>query len=177
LSLNKFEIGLCVCGETIESIKDIEKFSINIFSEELYEFIRGNIWLETGVNEFFRKQKSCSALCGYSVLGYSGVDHEIDNLIDISGENVRILIECKNTSDLKVEHIFTLYGKMTDIGCIKGYIMTTAKRPQEALLRLARAKNIEIISDIFNESDKKIGACLSELMSKNPESPKPAPSH
>lgn len=162
ISLNKFEISSCGCGEAIDSIKNVSKLIIDNFDNRFNQFINKNIWLEVGVDLFFKKSFDCSSLCGCYILGDSGVDHEIDNLIEFSKNRIRVLIECKD-SPTSVEQIFTLSGKMTDIGCLKGFIITTNKQPEENLQRLARAKNISILYDIFNSPEKKLGEDFSEF--------------
>ncbi len=156
LSLNKFKNSDCTCGAKIASITNVVKHSINILPPELFKFIDDNMWLEFGVNSFFKKQKKCLTLCGNYILGYSGVEHEIDNLVDLSEKNLRILIECKCKDQISIGDIFTFSGKMIDLGCIKGFFVTTAKKPEEKMRQLARARNIEIIENIFEDSEKKL---------------------
>jgi len=62
-------------------------------------------------------------MCGFHILGHSGVIHEIDNIAWKIKDDIRFFFECK-TGEIDVKTIFIFSGKIIDIGCNRGYIFT-----------------------------------------------------
>ncbi|MFA5771117.1 MAG: hypothetical protein WC974_00065 [Thermoplasmata archaeon] len=147
ISLNKFKRCICTCGKKISDISQVKRIPINHFNDKLIRFLEMNYWLEHGVDYLLRR-KNFQTLVGYHVLGHSGVWHEIDNIADSRSENYRVFCECKN-AEVTVNDIFVFFGKMNDIGCTRGYVFTTSKDVSVEIARLARSKNIDIVSDVL----------------------------
>ena len=75
--------------------------------------------------------KGYQTLCGFYILGNSGVEHEIDNVGESTNDNRRIFWECKNALPT-VNDVFLFSGKMLDTGS-RGYIFTTNRSVDEKL--------------------------------------------
>jgi len=152
LSLNKFKRCTCYCGEKIVSISQVKQLPIHHLNERIIKFLELNYWFEHGADYILRR-KNYQTLVGYHVLGHSGVWHEIDNIAESKNENYRFFGECKN-ADVKVNDIFIFSGKMADIGCTRGYVFTTSGSTSKEINRLARSRNISIISNILKKNEK-----------------------
>jgi len=118
------------------------------------DFILDNIWLEHGIDYLLRR-KTFETLCGYYILGHSGIEHEVDNIGEIKSESLRIFCECKN-QDVAVRDIFIFSGKMNDIGCTRGYVFTTSFETPKEVKHLARSKNISIIESVLEKDNDDI---------------------
>ncbi len=154
LCLDRFHSTKCECGQSISGPSDYEVIPIYRFGEQITSFIFNNIWLEHGIDYLLRR-KNFKTLCGYYILGHSGIEHEIDNIGEIRSENLRIFCECKN-QDVIVRNVFVFSGKMNDIGCTRGYIFTTSFETSKEVKHLARSKNISIIESVLEKDDNKI---------------------
>jgi len=150
ISTNRFKRFNCKCGIKIKNINQVNQIPLYHFNNALIKFLSNNYWFEHGI-DYILKRKNLETLVGYYVLGHSGVWHEIDNIADNIGEKFRFFCECKN-SDIKGNDILIFSGKMIDIGCTRGYIFTTSKEITGDLIRLARARNIDIITDVLNKT-------------------------
>jgi hypothetical protein len=147
VSVGWFRPVACQCGTVISTVSDVLQIPIKHFSESLVKFLEANYWLEHGIAHLLR-QKNLSVEVGMDVLGHSGVWHEIDVIGESRQQNYRIFCECKN-SELKASHVFVFFGKMTDVGCTRGYMFTTRKQESLQIFRLARSKNICIVEDVL----------------------------
>ncbi len=147
ISLNKFKRCTCICGEKITKPSQVEQIPLKHFNEKLINFLDQNYWFEYGMDYLLRR-KNLQTLVGYYVLGHSGVWHEIDNIAVSKSRNYRFFCECKNT-EVKQNDIFVFSGKMVDIGCTRGYIFTTSEEVSDEIIRLARAKNIDIVKEVL----------------------------
>lgn len=154
ISLDKFKQCSCDCGEKITKISKVKELPLHHFNDRLINFLEMNYWFEHGVDYLLRK-KNLQTLVGYHVLGHSGVWHEIDNIAESKSANYRFFCECKN-KEVKVNDIFVFSGKMIDIGCTRGYIFTTAGDINKEIMRLARSKNIAIITGALTRSEKSL---------------------
>jgi hypothetical protein len=148
----------CECRSQISTITDVDQVLIRYLSSSLIKFIESNSWLEHGVAHLLR-QKNVDVLVGREVLGHSGNWHEIDVIGESHSQNYRVFCECKNC-DLKVAHIFVFFGKMSDVGCTRGYVFTTSAQIPTPIIRLARSKNISIVADVLKRPN---AALLNEL--------------
>jgi len=151
-SVNDFKVSGCECGEKISKISRVNQIPIHYFNDQLIKFLESNYWFEHGVAHLLHK-KHLETLVGIYVLGHSGVWHEIDIIAESAKNNCRFFCECKNTK-MEASHVFILSGKMIDIGCTRGYIFTTSENVDTNIIRLARAKNIDIISNVLNKEKK-----------------------
>lgn len=158
VSLEKFKPGRCSCGESVTQPSDVEQLPVQHFNDNLIKFLEHNFWFEHGVDYILRK-KSFNTLVGYNVLGHSGVWHEVDNIADLEKNSVRIFCECKH-AEVTVRDIFIFSGKMIDIGCTRGYIFTTSKEVSKDISRLARSRNIDIVTDVLAKDSE---ALLEEI--------------
>ena len=160
IAIDKFHSTNCGCEKIIDSVSKAESLTFHYFSRNMLSFIDDNIWLEHGIDYLLRK-KNFITLCGVYVLGHSGVMHEIDNIAELKNKNIRIFCECKNRT-ISVRDVFIFSGKMTDIGCSRGYIFTTAPNIQKGIKQLARAKNISIIESVLKKSESEIMDLIKE---------------
>ena len=147
VSLHKFTRCTCACGERITKTSQLQAVPINHFNDVLLKFLEQNYWFEHGVDYLLRR-KNLQTLVGYHVLGHSGVWHEIDNIAESKRENFRFFCECKN-GEVTVNDVFVFSGKMIDVGCTRGYIFTTSDRVASEIVKLARARNIDMIKGIL----------------------------
>lgn len=152
--LDRFHSDVCSCGTKITKPSDYENISIHKLGENIINFIESNMWLEYGIDYLLRK-KEFETLCGVHVIGHSGVGHEIDNIAEIKKDTLRIFCECKNT-DININDTLIFIGKMTDIGCTRGYIFTTSFETADDIRRLAASKNITIIEQVLERDNDEI---------------------
>jgi hypothetical protein len=131
-------------------VSDTLQTSIALFDLELRNFISKNYWFEHGIDHILRR-KNFQTLCGYYVLGHSGTAHEIDNIAESGSSNLRFFGECK-VGEVGANDIFIFAGKMSDIGCSRGYIFTLTKTIPKELSYLARSKNISIVTNVIEKS-------------------------
>ena len=146
-SLDRFKRCTCVCGEKISKPSQVKQISLKHFNDKLINFLKQNYWFEYGVDYLLRR-KNLRTFVGYYVLGHSGVWHEIDNIAVSKSQKCRFFCECKN-AEIKQNDILVFSGKMFDIGCTRGYVFTTAEQVSDEALRLARARNIDIIKGVL----------------------------
>lgn len=151
ISKDRFKHSKCICGKIIRTISNTTKVPIAYFNKMLRNFITQNYWLEYGINQLLRK-KNFQTLCGYHVLGHSGFLHEIDNIAESRTTNFRFFCECK-TGSVKASDVFIFAGKMSDIGCSRGYIFTLEKGVAKEIVHLARSSNISIITGVLEKSE------------------------
>ncbi|HUU49942.1 MAG TPA: restriction endonuclease [Nitrospinota bacterium] len=151
VSRNQFRRTTCACTEKIKTVKQTIQETITYFEKELIDLIQQNYWFEHGVDYLLRK-KNFETLCGYHVLGHSGNLHEIDNIAESKSLNLRFFCECKTTG-VGSNDIFVLAGKMTDIGCTRGYFFTSESNFPRQVYRLARSRNISIIENVLEKSE------------------------
>lgn len=161
LSIDKFNPTKCICGEEITKRSGVDKIPISIFNKHLINFIENNYWLEFGIDHIL-KQKRLISKVGYDVLGNSGECHEIDIIVYWPKKDYRFFCECKSSA-LNTNDIFIFSGKMSDIGVNKGYIFTPSSDIQKGIIRLARSKNIDIVSDVLNKYSEEIFNSLKEV--------------
>lgn len=136
------------------SASKIRKEPVAYFDERTGTFIDNNYWFEYGVDYLLRK-KQFQTLCGIQILGHSGYTHEIDNIAESKTSNFRIFCECR-TAEIRTADIFIFAGKMTDIGCSRGYIFTLKEEPQKEILHLARSRNISIVPSVLDHKISKL---------------------
>jgi len=162
LSLNKFKKVTCECGVNVKTPDQIEQIPIYHFNDRLRTFLTDNMWLEHGIDLVFRRL-DFSTLVGVHILGSSGLEHEIDLVAESGKEKIRVFCECKNQK-LTVGDVFIFSGKMGEIGCTHGYIFTTAVDVPDDIIRLARLRHIDILSNVMKKGSKKIekvvGLCI-----------------
>lgn len=144
----------CTCNTAIRGPSDCKNINIFQLSGNVTKFIESNMWLEYGIDYLLRK-KNFSTSCGIYVLGHSGVLHEIDNVAHVSKEKLRLFCECK-TIDIRVFDVFVFAGKMTDIGCTRGYIFTTSFDTPKDVINLARSRNITIIEQVLEKDNEEL---------------------
>jgi hypothetical protein len=161
LSIDKFNPTKCICGEEITKRSEVDKISISLFNKHLVNFIENNYWLEFGI-DYILKQKKLISKVGYDILGNSGECHEIDIIVYWTKKDYRFFCECKSSA-LTTNDIFIFSGKMSDIGINKGCIFTTSSGIQKGIIRLARSKNIDIVSDVLNKSSEEIFNSIKEI--------------
>lgn len=152
--LDRFHTKKCKCGTDISAPSDCDTIIVQKFGDNMIKFIENNMWLEHGIDHLLKK-KEFTTLCGVYILGHSGIGHEIDNVAELNSEKLRVFCECKN-KDITVNDVFVFSGKMADIGCTRGYIFTTSFDTSKEVKHLARTKNITIIEEVLEKSDKKI---------------------
>lgn len=158
VSINKFKSRSCACGEKITKISRVDQIPLHYFNDKLIKFIEQNYWFEHGV-DYILKRGSFQTLVGCYVLGHSGVSHEIDNIADSKSKNYRIFCECKN-GEVTVNDVFIFSGKMIDAGCSRGYFFTTGEKVSNEIVRLARSKNIDIITGVLK---RKVESLLEDV--------------
>ena len=157
-SQDRFQIATCPCGAKIATPSNIRREPIAYFDARTRNFIDSNYWFEYGVDYLLRR-KNFQTLCGVQVLGHSGCTHEIDNVAESKGSNFRIFCECK-TAEIRTSDVFIFAGKMTDIGCSRGYMFTLTPEPAKEIVHLARSRNISIVCRVL---EKKIEELLKEI--------------
>ena len=153
VSFDKFKVSTCKCGERIIHTSQVTQPPIYNFNHRVINFLEKNCWFEHGVAHLLHK-KNLETLVGINVLGHSGVWHEIDVIAESRKSHARFFCECKNT-DIAESDVFIFSGKMMDVGCTRGYIFTSSGNDQPNIIRLARARNIDIIWNVLN-MDKKV---------------------
>jgi len=161
VSAESFHALRCQCGREISTIESVLQVPIRQLGQNMTRFIESNYWLEHGVAHVLR-QKNIDTLVGLEVLGHSGVWHEIDVIGESRQLNYRILCECKN-SDLKAGDVFTFFGKMSDIGCTRGYMFTTNSEVSLLIFRLARSKNISIVANVMQRPSSELIGELTDI--------------
>lgn len=144
----------CDCGKKIENPSDCNNITIYMLGKNIINFIENSMWLEHGIDYLLRK-KNFNTLCGFHILGHSGIWHEVDNVAEMKSDILRIFCECKD-KNIAVNEVFVFAGKMVDIGCTRGYMFTTSLNTSEEVKHLARSKNITIIEQVLEKDDKKI---------------------
>jgi hypothetical protein len=149
IGTERFRPIKCKCGAEVKVV-NVKTKIIYKFNNNTVSFMDNNLWLENGIDYLFRKM-NFSTICGFYILGHSGLDHEIDNIVENRKENLRIFCECKNCM-IDRDNIFVFSGKMQDIGCTKGYIFSTSKIDDKKIFHLARARNISIIDSVLDKS-------------------------
>jgi len=154
VSLDRFRQRTCACGQKITRLSQVKQIPINHFNDRLIDFLEKNYWLEYGL-DYLLKRKNFQTFVGYYVLGHSGVWHEIDNIAVSRGQNYRFFCECKN-AEVKEKDIFVFSGKMIDIGCTRGYLFTTSEKVTDEIVRLGRAKNIDIVTGVLKRGTKSL---------------------
>jgi len=154
INSERFHSTTCLCGKRLRNPTDCKSTVAFKLSDNTINFIEDNMWLEYGIDYLLRR-KGHTTMCGFLVLGHSGLTHEIDNLAEIKKDNLRIFCECKNT-DVKVNDVFVFAGKMMDVGCTRGYIFTTSFETKKEVKYLARSKNISIIDQVLERDDAEI---------------------
>ena len=161
ISVNEFESKNCSCSQEIIQPSDTEQLAYYSFNNSVMNFLSNNYWFEHGVDYLLRKC-NYSTKCGYYVLGHSGIKHEIDIISWDKKNKFRFFCECK-VGVITPNDILIFSGKMTDIGCIKGFCFTSFKTDNKDVHHLARSRNIRIISDVR----KKNVDCLIEEFNNN----------
>lgn len=151
VSIGRFRSYKCACGEEISTKNQTNEKVIHHFNSELTNFCNSNTWLEHGADYLLRR-KDLDTWIGLHILGHSGVWHEIDNVAEYKKDNLRFFCECKS-GNMGPNDVLVFSGKMADIGCTRGYIFTTLKEKgiSKEIFRLARSKNIDIITDVLNK--------------------------
>jgi len=152
-SIDRFKRGKCRCGKLINSSSSAQQKSFTILNSAVRKFIAQDMWLEEGFAYLLRK-KGYQVKTGISILGRSGVFHEIDNLAE-KDHKMRLFCECKS-SVLKLKDIFNFIGKMNEIGCHCGIMVTVADEVELDILKVARGNNITIVSSIYKKSPEQI---------------------
>lgn len=157
-----FRTGTCSCGSA-KTIGKSEAVPIFRFNENTIKFIENGIWLEHGIDYILRK-KNFKTECGISILGRSGVSHEIDNFAEREREGLRVFGECKSGL-INDADIFIFHGKLMDLGGYKGcmFTVTEEKRIPESTIKLAKAKDIEIITSVLDIGEKSIIQSIDEI--------------
>ena len=161
VSVGQFRSSVCACGVNILVPQLSEALLIYRLDQDTIQFIENNIWLEHGIDYILRK-KGFDTLCGYYVMGHSGILHEIDNIAEKTDDALRVFCECK-TGDITISDIFIFAGKMQDIGCTRGYIFTTSFDVSKEVIRLARSRNIAIVEQVLEKSSKDVLKEIQEI--------------
>ena len=151
VSKNRFHQRSCKCEAKITTVSDIRREPIAYFDAKLRTFISQNYWFEYGIDYILRR-KNLQTLCGFHVLGHSGNMHEIDNIAESKSSNFRFFCECK-TGEVRASDVFVLAGKMSDIGCSRGYIFTLTKETPKEVVYLARSRNISIVAGVLEKTE------------------------
>lgn len=152
---DEFKKKDCQCGEKIDSAKKVIREPIVFISQEVKTFFEKNMWLEHGIQSIFKKAQF-ETKCGVELLGNSGVMQEIDVLAVHKGENLRIVVECKNR-DIKRIDVYKLYGEMTDLGCVGGFIFSTVEKiKSNSVKKLAISKNIRVIEGVLGAKEEEL---------------------
>ncbi len=118
------------------------------------------MWLEYGVEKIF-EDLGYKTACGVYILGASGVYHEVDLLAEHVGQYKRVVVECKNT-EISLDDVFKLFGKMSDLGCVYGYIFSTSIGKDRDVKKLAISKNIAIIEGVLEKDKESLKKVLSK---------------
>ncbi len=160
LCTNTFESRTCQCGNVITHVKNTDKFSAMVLSDEAQAFIKNNIWLEYGVESIFLKAGYQTA-CGIYVMGSSGVRYEIDLLAVNKIMNRRTIAECKNRP-VSMDDIFKLYSEMSDLGCSRSYVFSTGTPESEDVKKFAISKNITVFERVLELSEVEMVEQLQE---------------
>jgi len=150
-SIGKYKKGDCHCGKRIESLSQIKKIAIRQLNQCVRSFWEDNIWFEEGVAHGLR-QHGFECQTGILILGGSGVKHEIDVLAEKAKDRQRILVECK-TSRLRINHVFTLAGKMRDIGMSRGLLVSADREVNGDLERPAATNGVVIIIGVLDNDN------------------------
>jgi len=146
-SLVNFRQSKCVCGERISNVTKVRQLPLYHLNKKLINFVANNYWVEHGV-DYVLKRKGLETRVGHHVMGHSGAWHEIDNIADSKKDKHRFFGECKH-GQVKVNDIFVFAGKMADVGCTRGYVFTTSQNVSGEVVRLARSKNIDIVTGVL----------------------------
>src|SRR5680860_126553 len=154
ISEDKFHSVVCDCGKEIKNPTDCNMSIVFKFDNQMISFVEQNMWLEYGIDYLLRKV-DLKTLCGFYILGKSGMKHEIDNFGEDNKKYLRIVCECKNT-DVTINTVFIFIGKMIDIGCSRGFIFTTSYGTSLDVIRVAKNNNIEVIEQVLEKDDKDI---------------------
>ncbi len=117
-------------------------------------FFRQNWWLEEGVSYLLRRL-NFQVKTGVYVLGASCVEHEMDVLGNKKEGYRGLACECKST-DIDSSDIFTLAGKMREIGYNEGILFTISEKVDEDMKKLAKAFSIKIIDSVLKKEEKEI---------------------
>lgn len=162
IAVDHFHSGTCSCGNAI-TLGRSEAVPIFRFNDNTIKFIENGIWLEHGIDYLLQK-KNFKTECGISILGRSGVRHEVDNFAEREKEGLRIFGECKSGL-INDTDVFVFHGKLIDLGGYKGcmFTVTEEKRIPESTIKLARAKDVKIITSVLNKSEKLIIQSIDEI--------------
>jgi hypothetical protein len=149
LGYDKFKKWKCACGIEITAASETEQIAIKSVPASVKEIVVNNIWFEEGIAHQLRTQ-NFAAYTGYSVMGGSGVAHEIDVLAEKPKECVRVFVECK-ARKLGIVDVFNLAGKMRDTGVAKGLICSTETNMNIEAVRIGKANGIELFYDVLDK--------------------------
>lgn len=149
LGYDKFKKWKCTCGMEITTASEPEQLAIKSVPPSVNEIVVNNIWLEEGVAYQLRTQ-NFDVYTGYSVMGGSGVLHEIDVLAEKPKKCVRVFVECK-ARKLGIVDVFNLAGKMRDTGVAKGIICSTEGNTNIEAVRIGKANGIELFYDVLDK--------------------------
>jgi hypothetical protein len=160
ISRDRFVTTTCESCRMLVTLRKSKQVPFAKFGEGLVEFISKNYWFEHGIDYLLRK-KNYQTLCGYHVLGHSGTAHEIDVIGESVRQRLRLFCECK-TGDVGANDVFVLAGKMSDIGCSRGYIFTLSESVTKEIGYLARSRNISIVTNVLEHSLEELGKAITE---------------
>lgn len=160
LARNRFRGSICLCAKEVMRVADVEQHSISSFSQGLQRFIEKNYWFEHAIDYLLRRRQF-QTKCGYHVLGHSGTTHEIDVIAESVRERLRFFCECK-TGEIGANDVFVLAGKMSDIGCSRGYIFTLSESVSREISLLARSRNISIVTNVLERPFEELLQAITE---------------
>ena len=149
LGYDKFKKWKCTCGTEITAASETEQVAIKSVPLSVTDMVVNNIWFEEGVAYQLRTQ-NFDVYTGYSVMGGSGVLHEIDVLAERPKQCVRVFVECK-ARRLGIGDVFNLAGKMRDTGVAKGLICSTEADINVEAVRIGKANGIELFYDVLDK--------------------------
>ena len=153
--VNKFERGTCAkCSEEINSATKTEQRPIALLNPNVKVFFRQNWWLEEGVARLLKK-RNFQVKVGVYVLGFSGVEHEIDILAIKKSDHIRVVCECKD-KEVNNSDVLLFMGKMREIGYNKGFLFTTSNEVSKSVRELAEEYNIRIIDSVLEAGEEEL---------------------
>lgn len=128
------------CGNMATKPSEAEQIAVATLSKSILGVIDNNIWLEEGIGWAFRREQF-DVFVAYSLMGGSGVWHEIDVVAEKRKAKSRVLAECKSRA-VGTGDVFILAGKMRDIGVSSGILCSTEAETNSEVTRLGKTSGI-----------------------------------
>jgi predicted RecB family endonuclease len=149
ISIEKFELSHCACGEKINKPSEAEHTALRSLYDSIKKIYDNNIWYEEGI-AYVLKRDGYVVFTSYNVMGGSGIFHEVDVIAERSSPPTRMFVECK-TGLLSVNQIFALAGKMRDTGVASGLLCTTEKEANPEIVKAAKVNGITVVYDTLDK--------------------------